>query len=371
MNKNDNKEHFIYFIQNKLFIDQIYIGMTYNLKVRWSQHKRDMNKKDFFLYRSMKKYGVENFEFYMVEKHSNKLEALKAEEFLISYFKELGATLLNTQSGGLKSDGFKGKNHTEQSKLQIGNTLKKKGHPIWERGHTEEAYIKMSESKKSLSDEKILELRNDLYQRIPYSNLLEKFKISKNTLKLVRDGVYAPISSSIGHQEPIPKLSFEDGGFIIMNDLSKEDKNYLLEDMQTGKFTVSELSDKYDISSSYIYNLIDDSTVIKKRNLSKENHPLFGVGHTEAAKQKMSISQLKNTRNINYVNPMQGRTGKLAPAFGRTGDKHPNTKISDKDVITLREEIASKKYTLTFLAQRYGITVSTVSAIKHNKTRKI
>ena len=58
---------FIYKITNKLD-GKLYVGKTCTtINIRWSHHLDDYTKKDYHLYRAMRKYGVENFEIEPIE----------------------------------------------------------------------------------------------------------------------------------------------------------------------------------------------------------------------------------------------------------------------------------------------------------------
>ena len=56
----------IYLIEN-LINHKKYVGQSKNILVRWSGHKCDSKTKDLPLYRAMRKYGLENFKFSILE----------------------------------------------------------------------------------------------------------------------------------------------------------------------------------------------------------------------------------------------------------------------------------------------------------------
>lgn len=113
----------------------------------------------------------------------------------------------------------------------------------------------------------------------------------------------------------------------------------------------------------------------KSKNLMRQNHVyksgsehhMFGKTHTIEARNK--ISKAHTGKYVGNNNPMFGKFGILAPAFGRKGDKHPNTKISNIDLIILKQEIDSGKFTLTELSKKYNVSVATISNIKNKKAR--
>ena len=58
--------HYIYKITN-LINGKIYVGKSKNPKVRWRQHKSHSKKRNTKLYYAMRKYGIENFIFEVLE----------------------------------------------------------------------------------------------------------------------------------------------------------------------------------------------------------------------------------------------------------------------------------------------------------------
>ena len=74
----------IYKIQN-LINNKIYIGQSKNISARWRQHRYLANIEDTHLYCSIRKYGIENFSFEVIEECS--IASLnEREEFWISYY---------------------------------------------------------------------------------------------------------------------------------------------------------------------------------------------------------------------------------------------------------------------------------------------
>lgn len=79
----------IYKIQNKIN-GKIYIGQSVNIKKRWTKHRNSYcdtfdHNYNTHLYRSMRKYGIENFEFSIVELCLQQ-ELNERERYWISYY---------------------------------------------------------------------------------------------------------------------------------------------------------------------------------------------------------------------------------------------------------------------------------------------
>ena len=56
----------IYLITNKLD-GKKYVGQALDIEKRWKRHISDSKKYDYVIYRAMRKYGIENFSFEVLE----------------------------------------------------------------------------------------------------------------------------------------------------------------------------------------------------------------------------------------------------------------------------------------------------------------
>jgi group I intron endonuclease len=117
----DTKLFYIYLINN-LVNGKIYIGKTYNPTRRWIMHRNFAKKNssvprfNYPLYKSMRKNGISNFRFDIIETHQLEEDALEAEKWWIAYLRSLGATLYNLTDGG---EGTSGRQHSEETRRKI------------------------------------------------------------------------------------------------------------------------------------------------------------------------------------------------------------------------------------------------------------
>lgn len=73
----------IYKITN-VINNKCYIGCSKNIELRWKQHKR-IPKRKVAIYNAMRKYGIENFKFEIIEVCSER-ELYEKEKFWIKYY---------------------------------------------------------------------------------------------------------------------------------------------------------------------------------------------------------------------------------------------------------------------------------------------
>lgn len=59
----------IYLIKNKIN-GKCYVGQSIDIQERWRRHKQDAYKENYLLYRAMRKHGMENFSFEIIEECS-------------------------------------------------------------------------------------------------------------------------------------------------------------------------------------------------------------------------------------------------------------------------------------------------------------
>jgi len=136
---------FIYVIENTI-TGCAYVGKAKCVKQRWRKHQEAAEKSETFLYRSMRKYGIDSFVVHVVDSHEDEdyvLQVLEPE--WISYLRMMGVSLYNTAAGGIGSTGCQ---HTDDAKERIRRS--RLGHPM-----SEAARMKLRETNlgKSLTTE--------------------------------------------------------------------------------------------------------------------------------------------------------------------------------------------------------------------------
>lgn len=95
----------IYCIENKINHKK-YVGQSIDIKSRWRQHKNSSLTRDTFLYRAINKYGIENFEFSILEECTEKELDTKEMywiDFLDTYNHGYNMTLGGSGVSGYKS----------------------------------------------------------------------------------------------------------------------------------------------------------------------------------------------------------------------------------------------------------------------------
>ena len=135
----------IYLITNNVN-DKKYVGMTNNLNRRLKKHWRELTNDNYnhhneHLQNAVTKYGIENFEFFvLVESYPNeKLVADLEENYITKWHLDNPKYGYNKTKGGehnipneeirkKMSEAHKGKKHTEESKQKISKALKGKKH---------------------------------------------------------------------------------------------------------------------------------------------------------------------------------------------------------------------------------------------------
>lgn len=91
----------IYKITN-LINNKIYIGLTTcTLKERWQNHKGCVKKDPRHLYRSMRKYGIENFKIEVVEETDSLEKLAQLEDYYINLYDSRNPNVgYNLSAGG-------------------------------------------------------------------------------------------------------------------------------------------------------------------------------------------------------------------------------------------------------------------------------
>ena len=83
----------------------LYIGKAKNPERRWTVHKWYAASFDSYLYRAMRKYGIENFTFKVLSSHTTEKEAFAEEVRVIKAHSTFGIGGYNQTSGGEGGSG--------------------------------------------------------------------------------------------------------------------------------------------------------------------------------------------------------------------------------------------------------------------------
>lgn len=133
----------IYKITNNI-TNKVYIGQSIKINTRWAAYKRLDCKYQHLIYRSLKKYGIENHSFEVIESFESisRTDLDLKEIYYIKEYKNNNIKLLNLNDGGLGNRGYKVSEEYKQ-RLKIETALRFTG-----RKHTPEDLKKISEGRK-------------------------------------------------------------------------------------------------------------------------------------------------------------------------------------------------------------------------------
>lgn len=164
-----NKNMHIYLIINQIN-DKKYVGQTIQKpQDRWKSHIHKTFNPNMAINHAMKKYGIENFKFEVIDECLTRDELNEAESKWIEYYDTFLGVGYNCTSGGEgyvvseeskkkmsecslgDKNHFYGKTHTEETKIKISET--NKGHKrCVGRKYSKETLKKMSVSGKNRTD---------------------------------------------------------------------------------------------------------------------------------------------------------------------------------------------------------------------------
>lgn len=111
--------YYVYLILNKVN-GKTYVGQRKSSK-EWNNDSYMGSGK--LLKLAKKKHGIENFEKFLIQYCYSKEETDKAEKFWIAEYRSRGKAEYNIADGG-QGGGFKGKHHSEETKIKISEQCK-------------------------------------------------------------------------------------------------------------------------------------------------------------------------------------------------------------------------------------------------------
>ena len=111
--------YYIYLIVNKVN-GKTYVGQRKSSKEWYDDSYMGSGKR---LRLAKQKYGIENFEKFLIQHCYSKEETDKAEKFWIAEYRSRGKAEYNIADGG-QGGGFKGKRHSEETKRKTSESCK-------------------------------------------------------------------------------------------------------------------------------------------------------------------------------------------------------------------------------------------------------
>ena len=202
----------IYKIKNKIN-GKIYIGQSNNIERRWREHKsRSLNKENkdcnMKIYEAIKTYGLTNFELSIIEK-CKKEELRDREIYWINYYNSMDFNFGYNTDNGYMPTHFAKLNDAEYNNLcedlknnflsleDISNKYNISLSYIYEinrgdnfRKNKNEKYPLREENiKNRLSEDIILNIKNDLLNGLPLTELQNKYSVCKMDLYRINYGL--------------------------------------------------------------------------------------------------------------------------------------------------------------------------------------
>jgi group I intron endonuclease len=294
----EERKWYIYKITN-LINGKIYIGKTYNIKVRWNSHKTAARAKkptDYsHLHRAMNKYGFDNFTVEMVEEFAVEKDCLAAE---ISYIAKYGSMDRNVGYNGTEGgDGASGQIASEESRRKM--SIARQGmyvgekNPFYGKTHTEEtrALISKLAKERAANDkekcdalniaqcaiklEDCLKIQQQyLDGNVGIEQLAKMYNTHGCTIGKIIHGIYKAIEGhSIITDDDIARITKEHNAAVCLKKrvFSPEQEKQLVSDRLSG-LSIKELCAKYNVSSFTIYKYLRKNGL--KGRLKIAAHPL-------------------------------------------------------------------------------------------------
>lgn len=260
--------------------NKVYIGQSIDIEKRFQEHKYNIKTNiKHPLYKSIRKYGIGNFEFIIIEHVINDNELNKREQHWLDYYnsyeKDFGYNICR------ESTTTRGYVHTDETKKKFSETHKgkklseehKRSFSWLGKKHTEETRKKMSKvqkgkklseehrlkisenSKKQWADplnrENLSKIKNNLYKNNPEI----KKKISNSVKKLWKDENYRN-----------NQMSKRKGIIYIFLDLNKVKDLYI-----TQNFTMQQVAAILGVCSKTVSNFLKENNIQKPYSAYSKN----------------------------------------------------------------------------------------------------
>ena len=256
----------IYKIQNKIN-NKCYIGQSINIDRRWKEHKRKYYFEDTKFYRAIRKYGLENFEFSIIEECSPE-DLDERENYWIVYYNTIEEgynSLLSNQSTLNKecvlseteflilidkiqnsdisfselADEF---HLTEGYIYQINRGIRRRRNYNYPLRNLNNSNVGKILDKETI-DNVILDLKSYLFS---FEDICINYNINSNTLQNINRGLHY-------HRDKEKYPIRED--FVKYCVLTDEQVNEIFELLANSLLPITKIASKYNRSPSHIRNI--------------------------------------------------------------------------------------------------------------------
>lgn len=245
---------FLYMIYNKIN-GKLYVGITKNIKVRWSRHLSVSKGKRIYkktIHFAIAKYGANNFTYKVIEKLPNLDLANIAESKWIKVLKENGYILYNETNGGDGVPGFKWTDAQKQnaSKRNLGSKNPMYGiHLLGKANGNFGKKIKQHVKDKLLFCRRKLNANDIIQIRELYKNNFTQTKISK-IYNISLSQIHRIVHEQSWCNTPNRNIKTK-------KNMTKETASQIKKLYSTGNYTQSELSIQFNCSSNHINDIIN------------------------------------------------------------------------------------------------------------------
>lgn len=236
----------IYRIRNKIdgkcYIGQCYGDNIYTYKQRIVKHLKGYSKSCIYLHHAVKKYGADNFEYEFL--HENVIPEL-LDEFEIHEIKKHDCVVPNGYN--IKYGGSGGGRHSATTKQKISQSMQ--GITIWKgKSHTQESKLKISESHKSKAWESSSDIIKTYLNGLSLRDTAQMYSTSVGVVRRILVAYNTPIRSTGEHNrgKDICGIRKHTGLMIKLYDKM---------------FNVSEIAEIFGVSSGTISNILRDEKV--------------------------------------------------------------------------------------------------------------